>query len=299
MINLNEVYRRGWDKIELSFSSIVDRHPIVLYLVVIAQNPELEAQARARADELALPFSGKSPIDLSSSSAALMLGADGWSLQQGGKGAPGPVRVDFAGGAVDHRRRFGGGKGQSIVRALGLKGSYRPSVLDATAGLGRDSFVFATQGCEVTLLERSAVVFTLLWDGLERGKRQAETAEILQRMRLHRESALDFLHRAGREQRFWDVVYLDPMFPHRTKSAQVKKEMRVFRDLLGDDLDADALLPLAWEVARYRVVVKRPRHAPWLGDRKPDYSLEGKSGRFDLYVRAALPATTDCLASPE
>ena len=31
------------------------------------------------------------------------------------------------------------------------------------------------------------------------------------------------------------VIYLDPMFPHRDKSALVKKEMRVFRPLVGDD----------------------------------------------------------------
>ena len=39
-----------------------------------------------------------------------------------------------------------------------------------------------------------------------------------------------------------DVVYLDPMFPHRQKSALVKKDARVFQSLVVD-LDADALLP--------------------------------------------------------
>jgi hypothetical protein len=33
------------------------------------------------------------------------------------------------------------------------------------------------------------------------------------------------------------VVYLDPMFPHKQKSALVKKEMRVFQSLVGPDLD--------------------------------------------------------------
>ncbi|WP_207905800.1 class I SAM-dependent methyltransferase [Aestuariirhabdus litorea] len=270
----------------------------MLDLVVIAQSPAWVDQARDTAGDLQVSFLEEAPAELPSNRVALVLGEDGWSLQQGGKGAPGPVRVDFASGAVDHRRRFGGGKGQSIIRALGLKGSYRPSVLDATAGLGRDSFVFATQGCEVTLLERAPAVYTLLRDGLERGRYEPEVAEVLGRMRLQRAHAQTFLAEAAAEGTQWDVVYLDPMFPHRTKSALVKKEMRVFRELLGDDLDADSLLPLAWEVARYRVVVKRPRQAPWLGERKPDYSLEGKSGRFDLYVRAALPAATDSPASP-
>ncbi|MCL6417391.1 class I SAM-dependent methyltransferase [Aestuariirhabdus sp. Z084] len=269
----------------------------MLELLVIALDPSLEIQANERATELGLNFVGTLPLkQLQADQAALVLGGDGWSLAQGGKGAPGPVRVDFASGAADHRRRFGGGKSQSIIRALGLKGSYRPNILDATAGLGRDAFVFATQGCEVTLLERSAVVHTLLTDGMNRGRLYPESAEILQRMHLFHASAFDFLQQASVDQRHWDVVYLDPMFPHRSKSALVKKEMRVFRELLGDDLDADDLLSAAWDVATYRVVVKRPRQASWLGERKPDYSLEGKSGRFDLYVRAALPATTDCPA---
>ena len=43
-----------------------------------------------------------------------------------------------------------------------------------------------------------------------------------------------------------DVVYLDPMFPHREKSALVKKEMRVFQELVGADNDADDLLDFAY-----------------------------------------------------
>ena len=80
-----------------------------------------------------------------------------------------------------------------------------------------------------------------------------------------------------------DVVYLDPMFPERTKHALVKKEMRLFRDVVGDDMDADALMELALEVARKRVVVKRPRKADSVAGRKPGYQLLGKSSRFDVY----------------
>ncbi len=46
----------------------------------------------------------------------------------------GAVYVDFAGGAVNHRRKFGGGKGQAIAKAVGLKSGVTPSVLDGTAG---------------------------------------------------------------------------------------------------------------------------------------------------------------------
>lgn len=58
-----------------------------------------------------------------------------------------------------------------------------------------------------------------------------------------------------------DVVYLDPMYPHRQKSALVKKEMRVFQSLVGNDDDADSLLIPAMTIAKRRVVVKRPNYA--------------------------------------
>jgi 16S rRNA (guanine1516-N2)-methyltransferase len=86
-----------------------------------------------------------------------------------------------------------------------------------------------------------------------------------------------------------DVVYLDPMFPHKKKSALVKKEMRVFQSVVGADLDADKLLDAALNAARYRVVVKRPDYAPFLNDKKPTMSIKTKKNRFDVYVKQAIP----------
>jgi 16S rRNA (guanine1516-N2)-methyltransferase len=88
-----------------------------------------------------------------------------------------------------------------------------------------------------------------------------------------------------------DVVYLDPMFPHREKSAAVKKEMRVFQSLVGSDLDADALLAPAVALASKRVVVKRPDYAPFLADKTPSMQIKTKKNRFDVYVNAAMTET--------
>ena len=79
------------------------------------------------------------------------------------------------------------------------------------------------------------------------------------------------------------------MSPRRQKAAKVKKEMQAFQSIVGDDPDADVLLVKAINVARYRVVVKRPNHARFLGQLKPTYSLKGKSTRFDIYVNRAIP----------
>lgn len=195
----------------------------------------------------------------------------------------GSVWVDFIGGAQAHRRKFGGGRGQPVAKAVGIKGDYLPRVLDATAGQGRDAFVLASLGCEITLLERSPVAWLLLKDGLERAAHDAQTAEIATRMTLIHADARSWLENPPPDARF-DVVYLDPMFPEPDKRARSKKEMAAFQTLIGGDPDAGALLAPARKLAGKRVVVKRPRHAPWLAEAKPNFVFDGESTRFDGYL---------------
>jgi 16S rRNA (guanine1516-N2)-methyltransferase len=206
------------------------------------------------------------------------------ALEQLDDSQQGYIYVDFASGAVAHRRKFGGGKGQSIAKAVGMKAGVTLHVIDATAGLGKDAFVLASLGCHVDMVERSPVAAALLEDGLERACLDAEIGEwVQQRMKLTYASGYDYLqnHQA-------DVVYLDPMFPHKKKSALVKKEMRVFQSVVGADLDADDLLDVALRAAKYRVVVKRPDYAPFLNDKKPSMSINMKNNRFDVYVKQAI-----------
>ncbi len=241
---------------------------------IIAENSEHTAQAHALATDLQ---------SLQTEAPFALVWSDGHlELRKLDEPKLGPVFVDFVEGAVAHRRKFGGGRGQSIAKAVGLKSGANPTVVDATAGLGRDAFVLASLGCQVTMLERHPVVAALLADGLQRAQQDAEIGEWMrERMSLRAGSALENLQQLGFTP---DVVYLDPMFPHRQKSALVKKEMRVFQSLVGPDLDADALLPAALAVAGKRVVVKRPDYAGYLNDKTPSMSIETKSNRFDVYV---------------
>ncbi|WP_443190427.1 class I SAM-dependent methyltransferase [Pseudomonas indica] len=236
--------------------------------------PVLAERAQDWARRLGLPLEGEADF-------ALQLGEQGLQLVDLGPQAPGPVRVDFVEGAAAHRRLYGGGSGQMIAKAVGVQSGVRPVVLDATAGLGRDAFVLATLGCEMTLIERQPLIAALLEDGLARARSDLEVGLIAARMRLLVGDAIALMNA-------WDgeppqVIYLDPMFPHRDKSALVKKEMRLFRPLVGDDLDAPALLEAALALASHRVVVKRPRKAPIIDGPKPGYALEGKSSRYDIY----------------
>jgi 16S rRNA (guanine1516-N2)-methyltransferase len=190
--------------------------------------------------------------------------------------------VDFVAGALGYRRRCGGGRGEPIARAAGLRGGRTPSVVDATAGLGRDAFVLAALGCPLTLVERSPVVAALLEDGLRRGAAAPDVAPVVARMRLVHGDATALL--PGLRA---DVVYLDPMYPHRDSSALVKKEMRLFQALLGPDADSERLLPAALAAARARVVVKRPAAAPPLAGERPAHEIRTKNHRFDVYLVSA------------
>lgn len=200
-----------------------------------------------------------------------------------------PLKVDFTVGKVAHRRQFGGGRGQLIARACGFAAGITPSVVDATAGLGRDAFVLASLGAKVLMIERVPAIAALLEDGLNRARQYAETADIAARMQLSIGDASRELAAFVEEVGFApQVVHLDPMFPHREKSALVKKEMRLFRELAGDDHDAPRLLDAALETATHRVVVKRPRKAPPIDGPAPQHVIEGKTSRYDLYVHRSL-----------
>lgn len=201
------------------------------------------------------------------------------------------ISASFHGAAVDYRREKGGGRSELIAKAVGLKGGKSPAVIDATAGLGVDAFVLASLGCRVTLLERVPAVGALLQDALARSRLYAEEedaklGEVLRRMELVQTDAVAYLNRLS-EADFPDVIYLDPMFPERKKSAAVKKEMQVFHKLVGPDDDANRLFESALVRARNRVVVKRPRIAPALPGPEPSHTIEGKRNRYDVYLTSA------------
>jgi 16S rRNA (guanine1516-N2)-methyltransferase len=205
-------------------------------------------------------------------------------LRQTGSGAPGPVFVDFAAAGMRYRLKHGGSLRQMLARAAGLKSGVRPDILDATAGLGRDAFVLAALGCRVTLIERNPIIAALLADGLRTALVYPELAEIIrERMHLIRGDSVQLI-REIRQTNRPQTLYLDPMYPARTKNAQVKKEMRVLRQVTGDDSDAPALLACALEAKIKRVVVKRPRLAPPLGDCPPSVVLRGSNSRYDIYL---------------
>jgi len=194
---------------------------------------------------------------------------------------PNSLIVDFVGGAVAHRFRFGGGRGQALPKAIGMKSGVSPSVVDATAGLGRDAFLLASLGSEVTLIERSDEMHRLLAEGMERARvAGGEVAEVIARMTLLHGDAMTLLPNLSPE-----VVLVDPMHPPRKNSALVKKEMRLIREIVGADQDSTNLMRVALDCARKRVVLKWPQKAdPMEGIRAPSHQITGKSTRYDVFM---------------
>ena len=246
--------------------------------VLLADPPQ--ACCRQLADHLHLPL--VSTAEANAYPYVLTYTEQGLALQQTGAKAAGPVLVNFDAGSSSHRRKFGGG--ELIVKAVGGNKNQLPSVLDATAGLGRDSFVLACANYSLQLCERSPIVAALLADGLQRAQQSSdiELQQIASRMQLHHQDALAYLcnEEHGNPP---DVIVIDPMFPESKKTALVKKDMRAFHTVVGADSDSDQLLCAALQLAKNRVVVKRPKKAEWLAGKKPNFSLAGKAIRFDIY----------------
>jgi N6-adenine-specific methylase len=264
-----------------------DQNNLVLFC-----GPGFSEQAKVKADAIGVVFAGeRETLKFERCPIALWLDAQGLSLRQAGRKAMGPVYCDFVEGEARHRRLFGGGKSQLIAKAVGIKEGIRPSIVDLTAGLGGDAFVFASLGCQVTLVERNPIVAALLDDGFQRARIAAEVdadlQQVMARMTLVHSGASDWL-KCSDTSAAPQVIFLDPMFPERKKSAQVNKSMQVFHHIVGSDEDADQLLPQALAVASHRVVVKRPARAPWLNGQEPGYVLSGKSVRFDIYPLRSL-----------
>lgn len=204
---------------------------------------------------------------------------DYWGLQSSKEKRFAPFYIDFLSGKMLHRSEQAGLRKELLGRAMGCHPRDNPSIIDTTAGLGRDSFILARLGFTITALERSPILYLLLNDALQRAKQNLRLAPIIERIHLIHTDATTWLtqHKA-------DIIYLDPMFPERQKSASVKKEMVILQELLGKDEDADVLFNLALTCATRRVVVKRPRLAAAIDARSANFSLPGKSSRFDVYL---------------
>lgn len=247
--------------------------PLPLALLVDPLCPASRVQALT----LAL---GLEPTTVPGPGLVLRLSAERLELgKPGDPELPGALWVDFTRSEAQ-RRALQPGR-ELLVQAAKVRRTASPLVIDATAGLGRDGFLLAAAGFRVRLFESNPVVAALLGDGLERAASSPALAAIVARMELVVGNALDLLPRLTVPP---EVIYLDPMFPPRSKAAKVKQDLQLLQLLDQRDQDPVPLLQAALAIRARKVVVKRPLKGPALDGPAPSYTLRGKAIRFDVYV---------------
>lgn len=161
-----------------------------------------------------------------------------------------------------------------LARAIGIKGALRPRVLDLTAGLLGDSFLFLAMGCEVIAVERHPVIAFLIQSALENAHHP-----LLKHLTFRPQEAREALNDLSEV----DVIFYDPMFEDPNSKATPRKEMRIFRSLLGEDKDISEVVALALRARARRLVVKRPRLSVPVVPGNPVQYI-GKATRYDVYL---------------
>jgi len=191
------------------------------------------------------------------------------------------LQIDFTTPAW--QRRIARVGNEPLIRAMGRKNrGNNLHLVDATAGLGRDSFLLAAAGFQVQAYEQEPLLAALLADGLARAARHPATRAIAERITLHCADACQAL-RATRPAP--DIIYIDPMFPPGKKSAKVKKNLQLIRAIANRNQDSVALFNAAWQCAPGRLVVKRPHKGDLLTEHAASYAVDGPTIRFDIYLR--------------
>ena len=191
------------------------------------------------------------------------------------------LKCSFIEGPILHRLKYGKGRGQNLAKAVGMKSNKNRNIIDATAGLGYDSFILASLGAKVTLIERSQKMHELLQNGINEGiSFGGEIEKIINRMELLFGDSKDILPKLTPE-----VIMIDTMYKERKKTALVKNNMRLVREIVGPDTDYIELLEVALNCAKNRVVLKQPRYAEPIKDiKKCSHQIIGKTIRYDIFM---------------
>ncbi len=186
-----------------------------------------------------------------------------------------PIGIEIDKELVRHEEYFKKSSLQKelLARAVGVKGPYRPKVLDLTAGMLGDSLLLLSFGCEVWACERHPVIRFLIESALM----NAQHPKIKSFHFLPGEAS-SILEAAPTV----DVIYFDPMFEDVNEKTSPRKEMRIFRSLVGSDADSIQIFKKSLDLKAKRLVVKRPRQSAVLFQ-KPSVEYIGKSTRYDVY----------------
>jgi len=150
-------------------------------IAILATDPTQQPLAEALAKQLQIPLLHQ-PAEIQHTDYVLLITPNYIGLQP--KGSKHPIYIDFVSGKMRYRSKQAGLHRELIGKAMGLRPCDNPIIIDATAGWGRDSFILATLGFRVTMLEQSLILHTLLQDALNRARQDIGTAPIIERLSL-------------------------------------------------------------------------------------------------------------------
>lgn len=204
-----------------------------------------------------------------------------------------PFKIEFT--SPSFQLRLKQAKKELAVRAIGKA----DLIIDLTAGLGRDSMIFAGSGKQVIMVEESIILAGLLNSALQDFDRKFGSNDILRRVKLIEGNAAhccnqirELIDEEGTLKRSVSV-YLDPMYPENphTRKSLVKKETQWLHllakqySMQGEEENNSTLFKIAKLFATDRIVVKRSISAPFLVKNiEPHASVYGRTQRFDIYL---------------
>lgn len=238
-------------------------------IVIVARDGADPAYVRALSDKTGAHIAQETGEGLT-----LLVDKDGLTLSGFGLS----IKGDF--GAMLRRVDKGRLAHEMLVKLAKTK-EPRPFAVDATAGMGEDAFLLAAAGYEVVLFESDPVIAALLSDALARALSEPRLSDIVSRMKLIEGDSVRGLAELDKAP---DIVYLDPMFPARTKSGLVGKKLQLLQKLEKPCSSEEELLTAAIGAKPKKIIIKRPLNGPCLAGRKPSYSVKGKAIRYDCIV---------------
>ncbi len=154
-----------------------------------------------------------------------------------------------------------------------LKAVGKPTtILDACAGLGKDGFILANAGFDITSTEENLLLYALLSQAVDHLKTDLNWKV------LHQKAQLLF------DQQSFDVIYLDPMFM-TSKKAKPKKGMQFIQAIASANVFQD--WESAYHAAHKRLVIKHDfKTSPISCLPKPSFNVgNAKKSRFDIYIK--------------
>jgi 16S rRNA (guanine1516-N2)-methyltransferase len=174
-------------------------------------------------------------------------------------------------------------KNEPLAKAIGLGKRKDLTVLDASCGTGKDAMLLLNFNVKVIAIERHPSVFSLIYYSSQEHLKKLLVEKAMDDKFLVYYDDLLHMNFSLSQYKKIDVVYFDPMYPDKKKSAKSRKEMEIFKKMVGNDEDAahlDQVMlanPHIW-----RWVIKRSIKAPPLVGRV-DFSYFGNTTRYDVY----------------